>query len=130
MIRRPPRSTRTDTLFPYTTLFRSDGDQVEADVELLARIAKGLEAALVGRILFRVRVDLGGHERQQGQDGGQHDGEAKEQKNRQIFPQQGVHGPSPSENTKSQGRGPPCPRSRLRTGERRVGKEGGSTCRT
>src|SRR3546814_14582808 len=27
MIRRPPRSTRTDTLFPYTTLFRS----VEAD---------------------------------------------------------------------------------------------------
>src|SRR3546814_1350343 len=25
MIRRPPRSTRTDTLFPYTTLFRSQG---------------------------------------------------------------------------------------------------------
>src|SRR3546814_5177892 len=25
MIRRPPRSTRTDTLFPYTTLFRSFG---------------------------------------------------------------------------------------------------------
>src|SRR3546814_9234986 len=25
MIRRPPRSTRTDTLFPYTTLCRSDG---------------------------------------------------------------------------------------------------------
>src|SRR3546814_6865836 len=29
MIRRPPRSTRTDTLFPYTTLFRSQ--QVSAD---------------------------------------------------------------------------------------------------
>src|SRR3546814_9795729 len=30
MMRRPPRSTRTDTLFPYTTLFRSqaDGDAV------------------------------------------------------------------------------------------------------
>src|SRR3546814_7135247 len=27
MIRRPPRSTRTDTLFPYTTLFRSVADQ-------------------------------------------------------------------------------------------------------
>src|SRR3546814_13335768 len=27
MIRRPPRSTRTDTLFPYTTLFRSDSRQ-------------------------------------------------------------------------------------------------------
>src|SRR3546814_16888738 len=26
MIRRPPRSTRTDTLFPYTTPFRSDDD--------------------------------------------------------------------------------------------------------
>src|SRR3546814_4983683 len=30
MIRRPPRSTRTDTLFPYTTLFRSPaGDPVQ-----------------------------------------------------------------------------------------------------
>src|SRR3546814_3337483 len=28
MIRRPPRSTRTDTLFPYTTLFRSAVDHV------------------------------------------------------------------------------------------------------
>src|SRR3546814_1418054 len=27
MIRRPPRSTRTDTLFPYTTLFRSTGQR-------------------------------------------------------------------------------------------------------
>src|SRR3546814_12653029 len=26
MIRRPPRSTRTDTLFPYTTLFRSEAE--------------------------------------------------------------------------------------------------------
>src|SRR3546814_2769764 len=30
MIRRPPRSTRTDTLFPYTTLFRSQGRLVAA----------------------------------------------------------------------------------------------------
>src|SRR3546814_9624215 len=28
MIRRPPRSTRTDTLFPYTTLFRSSGEHL------------------------------------------------------------------------------------------------------
>src|SRR3546814_8334040 len=38
MIRRPPRSTRTDTLFPYTTLFRSDirpkgDDVVRRDLE-------------------------------------------------------------------------------------------------
>src|SRR3546814_15886477 len=31
MIRRPPRSTRTDTLFPYTTLFRSKGSLVAPD---------------------------------------------------------------------------------------------------
>src|SRR3546814_6863990 len=31
MIRRPPRSTRTDTLFPYTTLFRSDGSVAAPD---------------------------------------------------------------------------------------------------
>src|SRR3546814_6106206 len=30
MIRRPPRSTRTDTLFPYTTLFRSQGQALRA----------------------------------------------------------------------------------------------------
>src|SRR3546814_7273530 len=30
MIRRPPRSTRTDTLFPYTTLFRARIEQADA----------------------------------------------------------------------------------------------------
>src|SRR3546814_20530397 len=40
MIRRPPRSTRTDTLFPYTTLFRSvraDGWTRTADQAMAAR---------------------------------------------------------------------------------------------
>src|SRR3546814_11908357 len=37
MIRRPPRSTRTDTLFPYTTLFRSKVGQAEQ------RIAVGIK---------------------------------------------------------------------------------------
>src|SRR3546814_11736763 len=36
MLRRPPRSTRTDTLFPYTTLFRSDLDFLAG-----ARVAAG-----------------------------------------------------------------------------------------
>src|SRR3546814_11078430 len=36
MIRRPPRSTRTDTLFPYTTLFRSRPDD-EAVARRIAR---------------------------------------------------------------------------------------------
>src|SRR3546814_10180104 len=32
MIRLPPRSTRTDTLFPYTTLFRSHADYVTINI--------------------------------------------------------------------------------------------------
>src|SRR3546814_12251019 len=35
MIRRPPRSTRTDTLFPYTTLFRSEEDAPIAPLDRL-----------------------------------------------------------------------------------------------
>src|SRR3546814_15064230 len=35
MIRRPPRSTRTDTLFPYTTLFRSSAVIAEGEVNQL-----------------------------------------------------------------------------------------------
>src|SRR6056297_3960692 len=33
MMRRPPRSTRTDTLFPYTTLFRSALERVDGVVQ-------------------------------------------------------------------------------------------------
>src|SRR3546814_11845575 len=35
MIRRPPRSTRTDPLFPYTTLFRSQGEALGGGFEAL-----------------------------------------------------------------------------------------------
>src|SRR3546814_8371202 len=35
MIRRPPRSTRTDTLFPYTTLFRSPAITITPFTELI-----------------------------------------------------------------------------------------------
>src|SRR3546814_11633267 len=38
MIRRPPRSTRTDTLFPYTTLFRSGGIHLAGGNIIDARI--------------------------------------------------------------------------------------------
>src|SRR3546814_20222624 len=37
MIRRPPRSTRTDTLFPYTTLFRSRAGHQCGDRRAIAR---------------------------------------------------------------------------------------------
>src|SRR3546814_15349921 len=40
MIRRPPRSTRTDTLFPYTTLFRSvDPESIQAVAAVAAQEA-------------------------------------------------------------------------------------------
>src|SRR3546814_15507357 len=50
MIRRPPRSTRTDTLFPYTTLFRSGDGDVLAIVEQQRRLERGDDPArgLVG----------------------------------------------------------------------------------
>src|SRR3546814_14079742 len=41
MIRRPPRSTRTDTLFPYTTLFRSFSVSPPAKSFLIACSANG-----------------------------------------------------------------------------------------
>src|SRR3546814_16957011 len=46
MIRRPPRSTRTDTLFPYTTLFRSLPTEVhellDSEAERVAPLAEDL----------------------------------------------------------------------------------------
>src|SRR3546814_6063436 len=57
MIRRPPRSTRTDTLFPYTTLFRSvyaaEGDEVLVGAPLFtvdanAAVPAGAAAAAAG----------------------------------------------------------------------------------
>src|SRR3546814_1682952 len=58
MIRRPPRSTRTDTLFPYTTLFRSTA-------WLFGELDNGLRYAIrhngvpPGQVSIRVRVDVG-----------------------------------------------------------------------
>src|SRR3546814_2119511 len=57
MIRRPPRSTRTDTLFPYTTLFRSPAAEsagsvldlvLQNDVGLHARPAALLVRSIAG----------------------------------------------------------------------------------
>src|SRR3546814_4538731 len=43
MIRLPPRSTRTDTLFPYTTLFRSTAFYIDwSKIQLQVRTASGL----------------------------------------------------------------------------------------
>src|SRR3546814_14765711 len=57
MIRRPPRSTRTDTLFPYTTLFRSTADVVTTPLEAQTYgvyvQARAVNAILSGHALTR-----------------------------------------------------------------------------
>src|SRR3546814_20419437 len=70
MIRRPPRSTRTDTLFPYTTLFRAkvtaraDLEAARADYEAAAAQAAGAsgaaEAAGVSGRFISVRSPISG----------------------------------------------------------------------
>src|SRR3546814_2153047 len=56
MIRRPPRSTRTDTLFPYTTLFRSHDHGKDANSRMLvfALILTGtfLVVEVIGSFVF------------------------------------------------------------------------------
>src|SRR3546814_1953043 len=52
MIRRPPRSTRTDTLFPYTTLFRSFFFDPDAYLRFVDRArAAGIKAPIVPGVL-------------------------------------------------------------------------------
>src|SRR3546814_18875419 len=55
MIRRPPRSTRTDTLFPYTTLFRSTAASIAASVagENARRTCQGV-VARCRRVRFKL----------------------------------------------------------------------------
>src|SRR3546814_20820037 len=108
MIRRPPRSTRTDTLFPYTTLFRSTeragkivmGDSLrsipnhEANRSAHARYIKPITAYAVLAAPTRIRPMMSGT----------------------------LNVPARLEGSR------PCRASR--TGERREGKEGVSTWRS
>src|SRR3546814_7304240 len=55
MIRRPPRSTRTDTLFPYTTLFRSEANIVTM---FMAALLPGLMAVALFLLTIAVYVAI------------------------------------------------------------------------
>src|SRR3546814_9608082 len=55
MIRRPPRSTRTDTLFPYTTLFRS---AVPASLPVEVRTAEAVRCQ--GKLVLKGRMQTCG----------------------------------------------------------------------
>src|SRR3546814_107300 len=54
MIRRPPRSTRTDTLFPYTTLFRSTEQALFGEASY--DVTDALRLTIGGR-LYRTKVE-------------------------------------------------------------------------
>src|SRR3546814_5590589 len=66
MIRRPPRSTRTDTLFPYTTLFRSPSSFYRSnvhqtiDIEALCH-ERGLRITEQRRVIARVLSESTDH---------------------------------------------------------------------
>src|SRR3546814_19889353 len=114
MIRRPPRSTRTDTLFPYTTLFRSHRvDQQARPAAVAAEIEREIEhRGIEGEAEDRV-PGLRGIERDRA-DVGAPDPVARE------LPQRMVPGG---------GRGAARLPDRPRSEERRDGKECVSTCR-
>src|SRR3546814_9933734 len=57
MIRRPPRSTRTDTLFPYTTLFRSDHGGIASHIADQQPLYRWRKAQPCGNDL----IDTGGY---------------------------------------------------------------------
>src|SRR3546814_12871438 len=107
MIRRPPRSTRTDTLFPYTTLFRSRRRFGRLDDLHLRR---GDHAPLPARHFIDARDARPQQEEDEAGGGGDHDLLAAAE-TLPKFDGSHDHGPARSE-------------------ERRVGKEGVSTCRS
>src|SRR3546814_16994844 len=104
MMRRPPRSTRTDTLFPYTTLFRSEekiptiAHFIKASKQILADV-NSLRMTLSNRLLYGLELAI----------------------ESQIITGQGT-GANMSGLTKSG--------NFTRSEERRVGKECVSTCRS
>src|SRR3546814_20091748 len=108
MIRRPPRSTRTDTLFPYTTLFRS-----HVQVRLLVR--------RLGRAAHQQRR----HQRQR-QDAAQAPLQSLAHAVSRHFGEPGKTARSPINRSNIHS----SYKEEARSEERRVGKGGVSTCRS
>src|SRR3546814_13400809 len=104
MIRRPPRSTRTDTLFPYTTLFRS-----------LFKLITGAEKPDSGEIRVGETVKLG----------------YVDQSRDALDPNKNVWEEVSGGNERFYfGKNEVATRAYVRSEERRVGKECVSTCRS
>src|SRR3546814_2272224 len=61
MIRRPPRATRTDTLFPYTTLFRSHAGPDLQNIDGIAHMPVGTGRRVAPRAIHRPGWAVAGH---------------------------------------------------------------------
>src|SRR3546814_12921673 len=85
MIRRPPRSTRTDTLFPYTTLFRSnawtwehmaltrarpvwaaDDDRAVVETVIFKTLSQARREAQLVQDVIRMRGEMAAHKKPAG----------------------------------------------------------------
>src|SRR3546814_11410561 len=126
MLRRPPRSTRTDPLFPYTTLFRSVGDTLQGlAVGVVEHCRAAFAQLLEGREVDGFEIgETGGVRAQQARES-LHFGAML--KCAHLIPSTFLTAPRNRNGT--------CCKelsvaSALRSDERRVGKEGGSTCRS
>src|SRR3546814_19963578 len=118
MIRRPPRTTRTDTRVPYTTLFRSDQDEACRDLQDTAETPEGLETRR--QAVREERRQEEGHTEAKGVDGEQGDAAGDGGGS-------GANCQDGAENRPDAG----CPaEGEGRSEERRVGKECVSTCRS
>src|SRR3546814_1436116 len=100
MIRRPPRSTRTDTLFPYTTLFRSQRSCLVLElpdlvVDLLQRPRGGQDVLrIVARIVDdAAKLGISGRWHQRGRGQRQDRGTGGDQ----VAEIGGIHGITPSD---------------------------------
>src|SRR3546814_13107057 len=108
MIRRPPRSTRTDTLFPYTTLFRSTSGILPTDLQDgMKRPERLLVAHPFNPVYLLPLVELVG---------GQRTAPETIERAKAIYTALGMH--------------PLHIKKEIRSEERRVGKECVGTCRS
>src|SRR3546814_17812961 len=116
MIRRPPRSTRTDTLFPYTTLFRScEPRRAIGAAQLAIHVERHIEHREKNRDLAEDRQVQQSH----------HDEQQQHERNRVSYEDEmiiGVKAPAERKEQPHEGQ--------RRSEERRVGKECVSTCRS
>src|SRR3546814_17596455 len=120
MIPRPPRSTRTDTLFPYTTLFRSQGERraacrTEAQhlMKRLSAVRSGTDADALAVQDCRYIVGMGA-------------GRGKRQDRTGLF---GIAKDGDARNSRESGPRVANKRGLVSSAERSVGKESVSACR-